>query len=68
MDKAPKPLNPENKIIFLCGLNAWWRLRLGWEGNVKMVLKEIGCIGVHVAQYGKIWRALANKVMNFSVP
>jgi hypothetical protein len=38
------------------------------EDNIKMDLRQIGCVGldwIHLAQNGDQWRALVNTVMSF---
>jgi hypothetical protein len=43
----------------------------GWEDNIKMDLREIGCVGMgwtDLAQDRDQWRALVNAVMNFRIP
>ena len=45
--------------------------RCGWEDNIKMDLREVGCGGVDwikLAQDRDGWRALVNVVMNLRVP
>jgi hypothetical protein len=47
------------------------RPRRGWEDNIKMDLREVGCGGadlVDLAQDRDRWRALVNAVMNLQVP
>ena len=47
------------------------RPRRRWEGNIKMVLQEVGCGGmdwIELAQDRDRWRALVNAVMNLRVP
>jgi hypothetical protein len=47
------------------------RPRRGWEGNIKMDLREIefGDVDwIHLAQDRDRWRALVNTVMNLRVP
>jgi hypothetical protein len=47
------------------------RPRRGWEDNIKMDLREIGCGGIDwidLAQDRDQWRALVNTVMNLRVP
>jgi hypothetical protein len=42
-----------------------------WEDNIKMVLQEVGCVGmdwIELVQYRDRWRALENAVMNLRVP
>jgi hypothetical protein len=46
------------------------RLRRRWEGNIKMVIREIGLEGVewfHLAQGMDQWLALVNTKMNLRV-
>jgi len=45
--------------------------RCRWEDNIKMDLKEVGCLGmdwIELAQDRDRWRALVNVVMNLWVP
>jgi hypothetical protein len=45
--------------------------RYGWEDNIKMGLREIGCGGmdwIDLTQDRDKWMALMNKVMNLRVP
>jgi hypothetical protein len=47
------------------------RLRLRWEDNIMMDLKEVGCgclDRIELAQGRDRWRALVNAVMNLQVP
>jgi hypothetical protein len=47
------------------------RPRCGWEGNIKMGLRETGWGGmdwIDLAQDRDQWRALVNMVMNLRVP
>ena len=47
------------------------RPRRGWEDNITMDLKEVGCGGmtwIELAQDRDWWRALVNEVMNLLVP
>ena len=47
------------------------RPRRRWEDNIKMVLQEVGCVGmdwIELAHYSDRWRALVNTVMNLRVP
>jgi len=47
------------------------RPRRRWEDNIKMVLQEVGCVGmdwIDVAQDMDRWRALVNAVMKLRVP
>jgi hypothetical protein len=37
-------------------------------GDIKMDLREIGRVGVHLAQDRDRWRAVVNKVMKLRVP
>jgi hypothetical protein len=43
----------------------------GWEDNIRMDIREIGCEGVdwiHLAQHRDQWRAVVNTVMNLRIP
>ena len=47
------------------------RPRTRWEDNIKMDLKELGCVcmdWIELAQDKESWQALVNAVMNFWVP
>jgi hypothetical protein len=47
------------------------RPRLGWEDNIRMDLREVGCGCVdwmELAQDRDRWRALVSAVMNLRVP
>jgi hypothetical protein len=47
------------------------RKRCSWEDNIKIVLQEVGCGGIHwieLVQDRDSWRALMNAVMNLRVP
>jgi len=47
------------------------RLRISWENNIKMVLREVGCRDMdwmEMAQDRDRWRARVNAVMNLWVP
>jgi len=47
------------------------RPRRRWEDNIKMDLREVGCVGmdyIELAQDRNRWRALVNAVMNLRVP
>jgi hypothetical protein len=47
------------------------RLGFGWEGNIRMALREIGWEGVewiHLAQDKAQWWVLVNMIMNLQVP
>jgi hypothetical protein len=47
------------------------RPRRGWEGNIKLDLREIGIDGtnwIQLAQNRLQWRALVNTVMSLRVP
>jgi hypothetical protein len=47
------------------------RHRGGWEDNIKMYLKEIGCEGgnyILLTQDKDQWRIIVNIVMKLSVP
>jgi hypothetical protein len=47
------------------------RLRLRWEGNIKMGLREVGMDGanwIQLAQDRVLWRACVNTVINLRVP
>ena len=47
------------------------RPRHGWEDNIKMDLKEVGCGGmewIDLAQDRDRWRAVVNAVINLRVP
>ena len=45
--------------------------RRRWEGNIKMDLQEVGCVGmdwIELARGRDSWRALVYAVMNLRVP
>ena len=47
------------------------RLRLRWEDDIKMGLREVGCGGmdwIGLSQDRVRWRALINVAMNLRVP
>jgi len=47
------------------------RPRHRWEDNIKMVLQEVGCVGmdwIELAQDRDRWRALLNAIMNVLFP
>jgi len=47
------------------------RPRHGWEDNIRMDLREVGCggmDGIELAQDKDWWRAFVNAVMNIRVP
>jgi len=47
------------------------RPRHRWEDSIKMVLQEVGCVGmdwIELAEDRDKWRALVNAVMNLMVP
>ena len=47
------------------------RPRRRWEDNIKMDLKEVGCVGmdyIKLVQDRDRWRKLVNAVMNLWVP
>jgi hypothetical protein len=47
------------------------RPRRRWEDNIRMDLREIGCVGmdwIDLVQDRDQWRALVNMVMNLRVP
>jgi len=46
------------------------RPRRRWENNIKKKIWKLGGGGdwMNLAQYGDMWRALVNSVMNFLVP
>jgi len=51
------------------GKRLLWRLRHGWEDNIKTDLQEVGCGGmdwIKLAQGRERWRALLNVVMKLS--
>jgi hypothetical protein len=53
------------------GKSSLGRPRRRWEDNIKMDLKEVGCVGtdwIELAQDRDKWRALVNGVMNIRVP
>ena len=53
------------------GKRSLGRPRRRWEDNIKMGLKEVGCVGIdwiNLAQDRRRWRALVNAVMNLRVP
>jgi hypothetical protein len=46
------------------------RLRHRWEDDIKMDLKEVGCVGlerIELAQNRDRWQALSNAVLNLRV-
>jgi hypothetical protein len=49
----------------------WKKLRLRWEDNVEMDLRDIGWDGMYwidLAKDREQWRALVNMVLNLRVP
>jgi len=47
------------------------RPRRRWEDNIKMVLQEVGCVGmdwIEMAQDRDSWRTLVSAVKNIRVP
>jgi hypothetical protein len=47
------------------------RPRRRWEDNIRLDLREIGCVGmdwIDRAQYRDQWKALVNTVMHLRVP
>jgi len=53
------------------GKRPLWRLRHGWEDNIKMDLQEVGCGGmgwIELAQDRDRCQALVNVVMNLQFP
>ena len=47
------------------------RPRPRWEGNIKIDLQEVGCVGldwIELAQNRDRWRAVVNVAMNLRVP
>jgi len=47
------------------------RPRPRWEGNIKIDLQEVGCVGmdwIELAQNRDRWRAVVNLAMNLRVP
>ena len=49
------------------GKRPLWKLRCGWEDNIKMDLQEVGW-GIEQAQDRERWWTLVNAVMNPWVP
>jgi hypothetical protein len=52
------------------GKRPFGRPRHRWEGNIRMVLREIGWVGVdwmYVAQVRDQWLAVVNTVMSLQV-
>jgi hypothetical protein len=53
------------------GLGPLGTPRRRWEDNIKIDLKEMGCVSIdliELAQDRERWRALVNAVMNLRVP
>jgi hypothetical protein len=44
------------------------RPRQKWKDNIKIVLKERGYMGVHLAENRVQWFAFVNVIINFLVP
>jgi len=52
-------------------ITTFGRLRLRWDDNIQMDLRQVGCGGyglAELAQNRDRWRALVNAVMNLLVP
>ena len=52
-------------------INAYIRVCLRWEDNIKMDLQEMGCGGmdwIELAYDRDRWRELVNAVMNIRIP
>jgi len=53
------------------GRRPLWRPRHRWEDNIKMDIREVGCLGmdwIELAQDRKKWWALLIAEMNLRVP
>jgi hypothetical protein len=63
--------NASSKLLLACLKKPLGRPRLGWEGNIRIDLREIGWGGmdwIDLAQDRDQWRALVNTAMKLRVP